>query len=596
MKSTKTDGGGGMTCKNCGSTWSEGTGATSKLTACPFCGESLVVKEAPAQKVSVGEALRICVEQQTLEVLLNRSLVSSYLSDLATGFDSYEKFAITAAIDNGIADIFVEAEKQENPDKALALAKARRNMHEIFNEAKTQFVVDCFCHALSWERESALQDAVPAGDVADTLAPTAHGVSRDVAVQGAEGADEQPVRFIEIETIHVTELFDDTHFDEGISPPDTNGFFDCNPPSNARYWKIYRTYYDSEKKDDKKRALKEFSSPALFYHGPSAYRVGYMYENGIGTSPDPVLAREAYERAARAGNVMGVFSLSGCYFLGRGTAPDSDKAVRYLRFAAQRWAAASHVYAKRYETGAGTPVDLKNAEYYMKKADNAEIASNIALKAKQKAANEQNAPDKAVLPAEAVEAPKENVDVAKKRNAPQGEAKVKHEPTPSLATSGTKDAAELIGKTFVDFDNTQIKNAKFREIFNTFYLSDSERDKKRAFKKFDSIRFWDHGASANMVGYMYEKGIACEKYITLAINAYERAARAGLVEGVYNLGLCYLYGKGTNADEEKAFQYICFAAEHNLKPAALALAELYENGIGTQVDVQKAAEWANKAK
>ena len=359
-----------MTCGKCGSTWSAGAGVASKAVVCPFCGESLVENAAPAAKVSAGEALRICVEDKTVEALLNRSLVLAYLTDLGTGFNTNDKRAILVAIDDGIAAIFVNATKEENPNKVLAITKARRNLREMLNEAKTKFVLDCFCLALGWQSELSTLESEPEatrGDVA--LIQTApksvgSGVPQNGVPQRRGRAEEQPFNISARETTHVRELFDDVYIDENISFQNASGFF--SSPS-AKYWEIRKTYYSSGREEDKKLALQEFTSPVLFHHGPSATLVGYMYEKGIGIPADPVRALKAYERGAQAGCVTGVFNLGLCYLYGKGTAKNEKKAFQYISFAAEHGFVVRGLLAELYQKGIGTPVDLKKAAEWAKK-------------------------------------------------------------------------------------------------------------------------------------------------------------------------------------------------------------------------------------
>lgn len=136
------------------------------------------------------------------------------------------------------------------------------------------------------------------------------------------------------------------------------------------------------------------------------------------------------------------------------------------------------------------------------------------------------------------------------------------------------------------------------------------------------------------LGYMYQAGFAsgvsaaaAKPDAVSAIAYYKLAARNGDPEGFYRLGMMYWAGSLVDADLEKAKEYFsegsrmehlgclyqlgvthaileeeedafrCFsdAALRGHSGAMLRLAEMYEQGRGTETDPEKAAEWYDLA-
>lgn len=80
-----------------------------------------------------------------------------------------------------------------------------------------------------------------------------------------------------------------------------------------------------------------------------------------------------------------------------------------------------------------------------------------------------------------------------------------------------------------------------------------------------------------------------------AFKAYEQAAAKGNVLGMYNLGLMYLYGKGTPVNYQKAKELFVQAANNNVHEAMDQLGDIYFMGLGQARDEQEALSWYKKA-
>lgn len=75
------------------------------------------------------------------------------------------------------------------------------------------------------------------------------------------------------------------------------------------------------------------------------------------------------------------------------------------------------------------------------------------------------------------------------------------------------------------------------------------------------------------------------------------AALANDADAQWDLAVCYAQGNGVERSNEKAFEWVCRAAENGHVGAAHYVISAYENGkeeLGIQPDFEKLVEWADK--
>jgi len=110
---------------------------------------------------------------------------------------------------------------------------------------------------------------------------------------------------------------------------------------------------------DPKLALRLFERAAVAGLTPAQFRLGNMFEKGIGTNRDPALAKVWYGRAAERGNAKAMHNLAVLYAEGAGGKPDYATATDWFRRAAEHGVRDSQYnLAILLGRGLGAPADL----------------------------------------------------------------------------------------------------------------------------------------------------------------------------------------------------------------------------------------------
>lgn len=91
----------------------------------------------------------------------------------------------------------------------------------------------------------------------------------------------------------------------------------------------------------------------------------------------------------------------------------------------------------------------------------------------------------------------------------------------------------------------------------------------------------------NILGVLYETN---EDY-TQAVKWYKKSAENDDVDGMFDLGRAYDFGKGVEQDKRKAFEFYKKAAEKGHNQAMGYLAYAYKNGEGTKQNYRQAFYW-----
>ena len=96
------------------------------------------------------------------------------------------------------------------------------------------------------------------------------------------------------------------------------------------------------------------------------------------------------------------------------------------------------------------------------------------------------------------------------------------------------------------------------------------------------------------LGICYSQGMGVEQDYAEAVKWFKEAAEAGHPAGKMNLAISYFEGEGIEQDKEKAVALLIEASEY-MADAQYLLAQCYENGEGTALDLAKAKELYQQA-
>ena len=122
---------------------------------------------------------------------------------------------------------------------------------------------------------------------------------------------------------------------------------------------------DAYHRHDFATALREWRVDAGEGMAAAQFRLGDLYENGLGTEPDPAQGAQWFERAASQGHARAQARLGALYQEGRGVTPDFANAAKWYRRAADRGhPRAQFDLGEMYATGEGVERDPKEAYFW----------------------------------------------------------------------------------------------------------------------------------------------------------------------------------------------------------------------------------------
>src|ERR1017187_9781678 len=92
-----------------------------------------------------------------------------------------------------------------------------------------------------------------------------------------------------------------------------------------------------------------------------------------------------------------------------------------------------------------------------------------------------------------------------------------------------------------------------RDYYALFDSVGKVRNYRKAFPLLMVAAKNGHPHAQNLVGYCYDLGLGTRRSARTAVRWYERAAKNGYIEAVYNLALSYSRGSGIAKNQRKAF-------------------------------------------
>jgi len=142
------------------------------------------------------------------------------------------------------------------------------------------------------------------------------------------------------------------------------------------------------------------------------------------------------------------------------------------------------------------------------------------------------------------------------------------------------------------------KAAKIGDVTGCYNVGYGYEHGSGVTKDAKKARFWYKRAArkgdmdaCHKVGFLLEKAGSVRQ----AVGWYRKAAERGNPDSMFNLALCYDYGKGVRADVRSAFTWYHKAALKGDIWAQNNLARAYAEGWGVRQDVAKALFWFRRA-
>jgi hypothetical protein len=116
-----------------------------------------------------------------------------------------------------------------------------------------------------------------------------------------------------------------------------------------------------------------------------------------------------------------------------------------------------------------------------------------------------------------------------------------------------------------------------------------------AFPKLKAAAEKGHKKAQYRLGRCYDKGRGTQENNQLAFQWYEKSAKQGYAKAQYELGDCYKDGDGVQKDRKKAVSWFQKAAAQENADAELALGKAYLKGKGVAADKAQAKKWLKRA-
>ncbi|RGB37964.1 kinase-like domain-containing protein [Rhizophagus diaphanus] len=310
------------------------------------------------------------------------------------------------------------------------------------------------------------------------------------------------------------------------------------------------------------------------------FKLGYCYDEGIGTEINKLKAFEMYKAAAEKGYTIAQYNLGLLYQFGEGVDKNEKKAFELMKDLAGKGDVldAQSLLGYYYSYGIGIDRDIKKALYWYQKA--AENGSKVA---------QHNLGEWYEL----------GIGVNKDENKA-------FEFYKKSAENGYIDAKFILGYYYVNGIGTEINKEKGFELYNeatgTNIQINHIKNDNEIVNDLDKFNYWYHKAAENdnnialyNLGEFYELGKGISKNETRAFEFYKKSADQGYINAQYKVGYIYNYGTQIIIDKEKAFNYFTMAAKGGNVDAQYNLASLYERGEGTEKNIDNAIYWYKKA-
>lgn len=287
------------------------------------------------------------------------------------------------------------------------------------------------------------------------------------------------------------------------------------------------------------------------------YRIGKMYNAGLGTAQDYLEAADWFHMAAKKNYKYAQYSLAGLYYQGYGVDQSYEKAFDlYGKSARQNNPYAAYELAKMYRDGLGTEKKQDKANQHFESA----FTGFVALE------------------------------------ADSHDDKLQYRLGQMLYT-GTGTEQDITAATEYFEKSAKTGNVNAQYMLGKIYLESSAGDESIEKAISWLTRAAENGNSLALyaLGKLYRDGNHVNKDIQKAITYFTQSAEKQNQYAAYALGKLYLSGEDMPRDVNVAIKWFTLSAELGNQFAQYSLAKLYLGGDEIPEDIPKALELLKKS-
>lgn len=333
------------------------------------------------------------------------------------------------------------------------------------------------------------------------------------------------------------------------------------------------------------------SFPLFLYLAENGYAksygyVGLAYELNKGVAQDESLMKKYYEKAIESGYYWCAYRLGTYYYNNKNYGLAMDNLVKCGANENAFRAEALYLAGKMHEYGEGTEKSVQQAIMCYKKsvqyAKELDCDARLALmrmgesiERKEDFVDATKTMLMKLTPDEMYKTGKEYEYGLNNRNISLVKAYAYYK---AAADKGYTKAESKMGEIYISKYypfNDKVKSDK--------YYSKAIKSYKKSVKT--------DGNSCYQLGFMYHNGYGLEKDLEQAKYYYKSGALLGNADAAWKLGLIYK----DEMEYTDAFKFFLKASEGGQGMAMYELAKLYENGLGTSYNKEKAIEWYKKS-
>lgn len=349
----------------------------------------------------------------------------------------------------------------------------------------------------------------------------------------------------------------------------------------------YNLGYEAAMAGNYKRAISLWKPLAEKGNAAAQYTLGWMYESGQGVKKNTKQALHWYRKAAEQGNVAAEYVLATMYKRGVGVKQNDKLAMQwYTKAANQGDAIAQFQLGKHFQRGAGVAQSDQQSLYWFEKAANqGHTMAQINLGRIYELGTGVDVDYKKTL-------------YWYKKSATQnnalGQFHLAHMYEYGLGVEQDLNKAKSLYLLSAEghYSPSAYKVGELYELGKG-----NDVDYKKAIKWYQQSAKKGHSSAQLKLGNLYREGKGTHKDIRSAITWYSQAAIQNNPAAHYQLALLYLQGVKSEqytqllkVNEKKAFHHFEAASKLGFALAHAQLAYLYEQGIATNVNMQRAAE------